>query len=180
MGILTGLLKGIFVWIKDIVIAIIIAALVIQFIKPTIVKESSMEPTLYANNYLFLSKQAYTLFSEPKRGDIVVFHTDLTTADGKEKLLIKRVIGLPGDEVAISEGQVYINGEAIEEPYLKDGFTPGYVEPVVVPEDSLFVMGDNRVVSIDSRSETVGCVKISEIVGKAVLRLYPFDQIRTF
>ncbi|MCR5481264.1 MAG: signal peptidase I [Clostridia bacterium] len=166
-------------WVKDIVIAIIIAVLVMQFIKPTIVKESSMEPTLYANNYLFLSKQSYT-FSEPERGDIVVFHTSLTTADGKEKLLIKRVIGLPGDEISISEGQVYINGEAINEPYIKDGFTPGYVEPLVVPEDSLFVMGDNRVVSIDSRSETVGCIKISAIVGKAFLRLYPFDQICTF
>ena len=94
-------------WIKDILIAIVIAVVVIQFIKPTIVKESSMEPNFYENDYLFVSKQSYR-FSEPKRGDVVVFHSSLVQENGDEKLLIKRVIGLPGETIDISDGKVYI------------------------------------------------------------------------
>lgn len=163
-------------WIKDILIACIIAFVIMQFIKPTIVKESSMQPTLYANNYIFLSKQAYT-FGEPERGDIIVFHTNLTTPDGQEKLLIKRVIGLPGDVVTIAEGKVYINEEELTEPYIMEQGTAGYVDHLKIPDDSLFVMGDNRRVSIDSRTDTVGCVKIDQVVGKAFFRLYPFNEI---
>ena len=164
-------------WIRDIAIAIVIAVLILQFIKPTIVKESSMEPTLYENHYIFLSKQAYTLFGDPERGDIVVFHSDLTRADGAEKLLIKRVVGLPGDVISIVDGKVYINGEEYEEPYIKDGYTNGYIEGLVVPSGYLFCMGDNRLVSIDSRDDRVGCIEESRIVGKAVFRLAPFSLI---
>lgn len=163
-------------WIKDILIACVIAIVIMQFIKPTIVKESSMQPTLYANNYIFLSKQAYR-FGDPAQGDIVVFHTSLTTIEGKEKLLIKRVIGLPGDVITIAEGDVYVNDQLLQEPYIAEGGTPGAVDELTVPAGELFVMGDNRGVSIDSRSESVGCVPIEEVVGKAFFRLYPFNQI---
>ena len=163
-------------WIKDIVIAAVIALLVMTFIKPTIVKESSMEPTLYANNYLFLSKQTYR-FSEPKQGDIVVFHTDLTTNDGQEKLLIKRIIALPGDVITISGGNVYVNAILLDEPYILGTDTSGYVEDLEIPDGMVFAMGDNRAVSIDSRDDRVGCVPIDLIVGKAFLRLYPFNKI---
>ena len=74
--------------IKDVVIAAIIAIIVIQFIRPTVVKESSMEATLFENNYIFLNKQAYT-FGEPKRGDIIVFHSSLTREDGSEELFLR-------------------------------------------------------------------------------------------
>ena len=84
-------------WIKDILIAIVVAFLVLQFIKPTIVQEHSMENTLVANDYLFISKQSYRLFGDPQRGDIIVFHSSLTTSDGSEKLLVKRIIAIPGD-----------------------------------------------------------------------------------
>ena len=164
-------------WIRDILIAVVIAVLVLQFIKPTIVKESSMQPTLYENNYIFLSKQSYSLFGEPERGDIVVFHTDLKTEDGKEKMLIKRVIGLPGDVISVKEGQVFINGQLQHEDYIFENETSGYVDELLVPEDHLFVMGDNRRVSMDSRYEEIGCIAIDEIIGKAVVRLYPFDEI---
>lgn len=164
-------------WIRDILIAVVIAVLILQFIKPTIVKESSMEPTLYENHYIFLSKQAYTLFGEPKRGDIVVFHSGLTALNGGEKLLIKRVIGLPGDTIAIMDGKVYLNGEVYKEAYIKDGTTNGYIEPYTVPEGQLFCMGDNRLVSVDSRDYRVGCVDIDSIVGKAVFRLAPLKLI---
>jgi len=163
-------------WIKDIIIAGLIAVLIMTFIKPTIVKESSMQPTLYANNYIFLSKQSYR-FGEPKAGDIIVFHTDLTTQDGHEKLLIKRIIALPGDIITIAEGKVYVNNIAIVEPYTSDDETAGYIDRLVVPEGELFVMGDNRGVSIDSRDSRVGCVPIKMVVGKAFFRLYPFSGI---
>lgn len=163
-------------WIRDILLAVIIAVIILQFIKPTIVKESSMEPTLYSNNYLFLSKQAYT-FGEPQRGDIIVFHSGLTTGNGFEKLLIKRVVGLPGDVISIIDGQVFINGEIYEEPYIKDGYTTGYIEDKVIPEGELFCMGDNRVVSMDCRDERIGNVPIDQVVGKAIFRLYPFSLI---
>ncbi|MBO4990764.1 MAG: signal peptidase I [Firmicutes bacterium] len=167
-------------WIKDIGVALVVGLLLIQFIKPTIVKEHSMEPTLQENNYIFLSRQAYTLFGEPERGDIVVFHTDLRTVDGKEKSLVKRIIGLPGETVSITGGVVYINGEPLEEDYTLDGYTNTELEEVVVPEGELFCMGDNRQNSIDSRDSSVGCVPIDQIIGKAVLRLYPFNEITLF
>jgi len=163
-------------WIKDLLIAALIALLIMTFIKPTIVKESSMQPTLYANNYIFLSKQSYKI-SEPKRGDIVVFHSDLTTDDGREKFLIKRIIGLPGETVTIAEGQVYIDDQLLSEPYINDDVTPGYIENFVVPEGEVFVLGDNRVASRDSRDGSIGCVQMDLIVGKAFFRLYPFNMI---
>ncbi len=163
-------------WIRDIAIAVIIAVLILQFVKPTIVKESSMEPTFYENHYVFLSRQAYNLFGDPERGDIVVFDSDLPLDENTTKKLIKRIIGLPGDHVVVKDGCVYINEELLSEPYIKDGVTNGSVD-LVVPEGQLFCMGDNRLVSLDSRDERVGCVNQDRIVGKAVFRLYPFKLI---
>lgn len=166
-------------FVKELIIAIIIAFLIMQVIKPTIVKESSMEPTLYENNYLLLNRQAYR-FGEPHKGDIIVFHSELKTAGGKEKLLIKRVIGLPGDVVTVANGKVYINGKKLQEDYIKDGTTDGMVVDFKVPKGELFVMGDNRLVSVDSRTPAVGTVKLDRVLGKAFLRLYPINKIRTF
>lgn len=163
-------------WIKDILVAVIVAVIIMQFIKPTIVKETSMQPTLFENNYIFLSKQAY-LFGDPQKGDIIVFHTDLKTQTGKEKLLIKRIIGLPGDTINITDGEVTVNGELLDESYILEPYTSGWVDDLVVPDDSLFVMGDNRQNSADSRDPSVGNVKIDDIVGKAAFRLYPFSDI---
>ncbi|MGF6376475.1 signal peptidase I [Clostridiales Family XIII bacterium PM5-7] len=162
-------------WIKDIIIAVVIAVIVIQFIKPTIVKESSMEPNFYANDYVFVSKQSYT-FSEPERGDVVVFHSELKQENGDEKLLIKRVIGVAGDTIDVKDDKVYLNGVELEEDYTKEEQTTGEVEGLVVPEGQVFCMGDNRRVSIDSRYPEVGCVEIDEIVGKVVLRIWPFSE----
>ena len=152
-------------WIKDIGIAVIIGILLLQVIKPTIVKEHSMEPTLHSNDYIFLSKQAYR-FGTPEYGDIIVFHTDLTREDGKEKLLIKRIVALGGDTVSITGGVVYL-----------DGYTATEMEEITVPEGHAFVMGDNRQNSIDSRDPRVGFLDLDEVVGKAVFRLYPFRDI---
>jgi signal peptidase I len=163
-------------WIKDILIAVIVAVIILQFIKPTFVRETSMMPTLQEYNFLFLSKQSYH-FGEPKHDDIIVFHTKLKTQTGDEKMLIKRVIGLPGDTITIEDGKVYIDGKEQDQSFTLDGYTSGYVKDLVVPDGELFVMGDNRQNSIDSRDPNVGFVKIDDVYGKAVFRLYPFNEI---
>lgn len=162
-------------WIRDILIAIVVAIIIMQFIKPTIVKEHSMEPTLYENNYIFLSKQAY-LFGDVKQSDIVVFHTDMETSEGKEKLLIKRVIGVPGDVISVKDGVVTRNGKILQESYILENYTTGTVNEVEVPEGHIFVMGDNRQNSMDSRDERVGFIEIDDIVGRAFFRIYPFGD----
>jgi signal peptidase I len=159
--------------IRDIVIVILVAVCIIMLVKPIIVKKTSMEPTLYENDYLMVSKQAYTIFGEPERGDIVVFpHVEGNVTE----LYIKRVIGLPGESVTITNGLVYINGEPLTEEYTKDGVTFGEVTDYLVPSGKVYVLGDNREVSVDSRSEAVGCVDIDEITGKALLRVFPFGK----
>lgn len=162
--------------IRDIVIALVIVIAITLVIKPTIVKENSMQPTLYANNYLLVNKQAYR-FGDEKRGDIIVFQSELEDEDGNQKLLIKRIIGLAGDIISIKDGKVFLNGEELKEDYIKEEETPGDIKDYKVPEGQLFVMGDNRRVSIDSRDPDVGCVKEDTVMGKAFVRLYPFSEI---
>lgn len=173
-------------WGRDIIIALLIALCISLLIKPTIVKESSMEPNFNSNDYIFLSRIAYKFGGEPKRGDVIVFRTDsehLLDVKGRHKLLIKRVIGLPGDRIKIADGEVYVNGELDDQSYTKDGDTwvedrgDDEVLELTVPEGQLFCMGDNREVSIDSRSDDVGCVHEDTIVGKAIFRLLPLSAI---
>ena len=165
--------------IKDILIALAIVVVITLIIKPTIVKESSMEPTLYENNYLLVNKLAYIRTDHPDYGDIIVFKSHIQRDDGKgEKLLIKRVIAVENDVIDIRDGVVYRNGEALDESYTKDGYTNGDISNYQVPEDEVFVMGDNREVSLDSRSSDVGTVSEDSIVGKAFIRLYPFNKIK--
>lgn len=163
-------------WIKDIAIALLIAFVITQFVKPTIVKQSSMEPNFHDKDYLFVSKQAYK-FKEPQRGDVVVFDSSLTDADGNDKLLIKRIIGMPGEELDIIDEKVYIDGVMLEETYTADGTTYGAIEDLVIPEGQYFCMGDNRDVSIDSRDPAVGCVDEEQLVGRVFFRLFPFSGI---
>ena len=165
--------------LKDILIAVILASIILFFIRPTVVKQTSMQPTFNPNDYVILYKRAYSK-KMPKRGDVIVFESSILDQNGKDKLLIKRVIGLPGDIITIKDDKLYINGNIYEEDYLKDGITPGLVDNLKVPDGEFFVMGDNRVVSLDSRSEEVGTIKKSRIRGKAVIRLFPFNKIKTF
>ena len=173
-------MKAIWEWVKEIIVAVIIASVLLAFIKPIIIRQSSMEPTFYNGDYVFISKQAYNLFGDPERGDVVVFHTGMQTDDGEDKNLIKRIIGLPGDTVEIIEGYVYLNGQLLDEPYINEQGVSGEMEAVTVAEGELFCMGDNRRVSLDSRDAAVGCVDQDEILGKVFIRLYPFSEISTF
>lgn len=167
--------------IKDVIVALIIVGAITVVIKPTIVKESSMEPTLYENNYLIVNKLAYFRKDHPKYGDIVVFRSDIDRDDGPgKKLLIKRVIGMEGDVITIKDGKVYRNGEVLDEPYVNGQQTQDDdidVDNEVIGTNQMFVMGDNRDVSRDSRSKLVGQVGEDQLVGKAIIRLYPFNQI---
>ncbi|MCI8648444.1 MAG: signal peptidase I [Firmicutes bacterium] len=165
-------------WIRDIAIVSAVVMAATLTIKPTVVKANSMQPTLYANNYLLVNKQAYR-FGEEKRGDIIVFQSELKDKKGKDKLLIKRIIGLPGDTIRIKDGAVFLNGERLTEDYIMEVETPGNLADYTVPEGKLFVMGDNRRVSIDSRSPEVGCIDEDTVMGKAFVRLYPFREIGT-
>lgn len=160
--------------IKDILIALAIVLIVMTCIKPTIVNGESMENTLFDGHYLIVNKLAYKI-GEPERGDIIV----LKSHDPDHKLWIKRVIGVSGDEISFGGencGDLYRNGELVSESYIKeDMVNDPDQEPCTVPEGAVYVMGDNRNHSHDSRD--VGCVQDKDIVGKAVLRLYPFDRI---
>lgn len=173
-------MKNVLSWIRDIVIAIIIAAIILAFFKPIIVQQESMQPNFYSGDYVITSRQSYRLFGQPERGDVIVFKSGLYDENGKQKNLIKRIVGLPGDTVEIKAGDVYINGELLQEEYVAEQGLSGEMDAVIVPEGRLFVMGDNRRVSEDSRSARVGTIDMESIVGKVVIRLYPFSEIKVF
>lgn len=170
----------------DLVIAVILASIVLSFIRPTVVRQTSMENTLHNNDYMIMYKRAYANH-DPERGDIVIFQSSLPEDDsGRDKLLIKRVIGLPGDEISIIDSRLYINGEFYKEDYLKDeDYTPAIDIPldgesIKVPEGMLFAMGDNRGGSVDSRDASVGLVSMDQVRGKVILRLFPLSKIQRF
>ena len=167
-------------WIRDIIIALLIAGTILLFFKPIVVKQESMQPTFYSNDYVIVSRQAYNLFGDVERGDVIVFKSDLVDENGEQKHLIKRVTAVGGDTIEIRDGYVYLNGEMLDEPYVAEEGISGEMGSVTVEEGKMFVMGDNRRVSQDSRSPELGQVEESSIVGKVVLRIYPFDSIETF
>ncbi len=166
--------KEIFEWVKTIVVSVIIALLITTFVaRPTLVKQESMYPTLLPNDYLILDKLSYR-FHKPKRGDIIVFRTGLKTEEGEDKNLIKRVIAVEGDEIVVKEGKTYLNGQELEEDYVKEDYIRGDIN-MVIPKDKVFVMGDNRDVSYDSRD--IGPIEANHIRGKILVRLFPFNKI---
>jgi signal peptidase I len=153
-----------------IVPAIVIAVLIHLFLaQATRVYGQSMEPNLHTNQRLVIEKLTYH-FHGPRRGDVVVLHDP----GGSPELLIKRVIGLPGERVTIADGRVFIDGVALDEPYLSQP-TQGGGRSWVVPPLSVFVMGDNRAASRDSR--IFGPIKLDEIVGRALFRYWPLDEV---
>jgi signal peptidase I len=167
--------KNLWLWIRDMAIAVVLVIVVMQIVNPTVVRGHSMENTLYPDDYLFFSKQAYNLGGTPERGDIVVFHSTLEDENGTTKNLIKRVIAVEGDTVDIRDGVVFVNDKSIEESYTKDDYTAGRMPGITVPEGNLFLLGDNRQSSKDSRDPSVGFVSEDNLIGKAVFRIFPFS-----
>lgn len=125
---------------------------------------SSMLPTLKNGEYVLVNRLAYKMGGLPAYGDIIVFTSPVADQD-----LIKRVIGLPGDQVKIADGQVYVNGQALVEPYI--AAAPMYQGEWNVPQGSLFVLGDNRNDSSDSHAW--GLLPIENVIGKAILIYWP-------
>lgn len=163
-------------WAKTILIPIIIAILILQVVRPTLVQQHSMLPTVEPNDYLIVYKLAYKI-GEPKDGDIIVFHSELKDASDNDKYLIKRIIAVGGETIEIKDGAVYVDGVQQYEPFINGDYTPGDVEAQEVPEGYLFVMGDNRGNSTDSRDPRVGFVDEDQVMGKVVVRLFPFNKI---
>lgn len=160
-------------WLRAISLALTVGIVLSLTIRPTLVSGNSMAPTLYDRNYLIIDKMSYR-FVQPERGDIIVFKTELKTADGSPKDLIKRVVAVPGDILTISDGAVYINNQQLEEGYILEDYTEGDMT-LTIPDDKFFVLGDNRTVSMDSRSEAVGLVTRESIRGKILIRVLPIN-----
>ena len=152
----------------------IIIVLVVIFIKvfvvtPIRVNGPSMLPKKNKKDIMILNKTAY-YFSEPKRFDIVVINT-------KDNYIIKRIIGLPGEEIEYKDNVLYVNGEEVEEPVeglQTDDFTSEELGSKKVPENSYLVLGDNRPESYDSRS--IGFIQKNQILGRTTLTIFPFNR----
>lgn len=165
-------------WIKIIITAIIIVGAVSIFVQPVLVDGSSMFPTLKGKDYLIVNKLMYKL-DKPEREDIIVAKSKLLDENNKNKKIVKRIIGLPNEHIVIEDGYLYINDKKLEEEYLNDFHTIGNVD-IIVPNNEIFVLGDNRSNSMDSRDSSVGTIKISDIVGKVVIRILPINKVTVF
>ena len=173
-----------FEWVKAIIIAVLLAAVIRYFLfAPIVVDGLSMMPTLHDQNRMIVNKFSYKI-GEPERFDIVVFHAP----DGRD--YIKRVIGLPGDRIEYKNDVLYINGKAYNEPYLEKykkrlngGTLTGAftlketaVGSDTVPKDCLFVMGDNRRKSEDSRR--IGAIPMEKVIGTTNVIYYPVKEMK--
>ena len=198
--------KEVLEWIYCIVIAIALALLIRYFVgTPTVVKQTSMFPTLKQNERLILNRLSRTFNEIPERGDIITFEApSKTSATGVEAIYdkeidgwfekftyyvlevnkmsyIKRVIALPGEHVEIKDGKIYINGEALQEDYLQENVVTEaksqYLTDFTVPEGYIFAVGDNREYSSDCRQ--FGCIPIEKIESKVWIRFWPLNVFGT-
>lgn len=190
------ILKEIRSWIIIFVMALFISALInSQLFTMATVKEISMQNTLYENHKLVVNRLSYK-YKTPKNGDIIIFYRNreigsftqefirsirhiipfIKPKEDTRDRLVKRVIGIPGDVVDIKDGYVYLNGEPIDEPYVK-GITHNRIFelPVTIGENQLFVLGDNRENSLDSRD--FGLIDFSHVEGKVSFRIFPFNKL---
>ena len=163
--------RTLFSTINSLIVVAAVAVLVSMLFLPVLrVTGTSMTPTMMNNELVICSK-----WSNYKKGDIIAFYYN-------NKILLKRVIGLPGDWIDIREdGTVYLNDQKLEEPYVDEkAFGECDIKlPYQVPESKIFVMGDHRSTSIDSRSTSVGCVAEEYIIGRVIFRIWPWERIGT-
>ena len=200
--------KEILEWVYCIIIALVLAMLFRYFIgTPTIVKQVSMYPTLVQDERLWLNRWSRTTKTLPERGDIITFEepAKITYTDSEidesnpvaqyndrtgfdwfihnfleigKRSYIKRVIALPGEHVEIKDGNVYIDGEELDEPYLQDGIVTDIIgtgfDDFIVPENCVFAMGDNRNHSTDCRA--FGCIPLEKIESTVAIRIWPLNK----
>ena len=171
----TSVGKELFQWVLVIIGAVILAFLIDTFVIVNAqIPSGSMENTIMTGDRVFGNRLAYK-FSDPKRFDIIIFKHP----EDESQLFIKRIIGLPGETVEIHDGNIYINGSdtPLEDVDIKEPME-GSFGPYTVPEGCYFVMGDNRNNSRDSRYWENTFVSEDEILGKAVLRYWPLNEIK--
>ncbi len=155
-------------WIRPLLSAVVLALLIIVFIGQSFrVDGASMENTLYHGERVMVDKLTYR-FRQPKRGEIIVLNVPGSR-------FIKRVIAVGGDVIQERNGIVFVNGSPVDEPYV-DNKTNMSWGPILVPEDHVWVMGDNRPRSDDSRG-TVGFLPVKNIVGRAIFRYWPATRV---
>lgn len=160
-------------WVVSILIAVVLAFFIRYFIVELYMVEGpSMRPTLVNSERLVVNKFIYR-FKQPERGEILVFKYPRD----QSRDFIKRVIAIPGDTIEVKEGRVFVNGQLLNETYILER-TKGSYPLSTVPEGHVFVMGDNRNNSEDSRFKDVGFVPYTLIKGKAVIVFWPLDHIK--
>ena len=170
----TSIWKEIISTILYVMVVVGLTFLVVEYVgQRTYVNGSSMNDTLQDGDNLLVDKISYR-FKDPERFDIIVFPYQ----HEEETFYIKRIIGLPGETVQVIGGEVYIDGERLEESYGKEMmYSAGVAEtPIELGKDEYFVLGDNRNNSRDSRDPSVGNIKEDQIVGKAFIRIWPFEK----
>lgn len=164
-------------WVVYILIVVCATYLIVTYVgQRTKVSGDSMLNTLHDGDNLIVDKISYR-FREPKRFEIIVFPYRYA----EDTYYIKRIIGLPGETVQIIDGYVYINGEKLDENYGREVIDEDKYglaeEPITLGEDEYFVLGDNRNHSSDSREPNVGVLKSEELIGRAWIRIWPFESI---
>lgn len=176
MDVVKRAVAAIFDFLQSIVVVMAILVMVYLFgISPQEISGQSMFPTFENGEYILTNKIEYKL-NEPQHGDIIVFKSP----GNKEVDFIKRIIGVPGDRVALRNGKYYLNGKTLDEVYLPSGvytFAGSFLREngeITVPPGQYFVSGDNRPHSLDSRE--FGTIAKGDIIGKALLRYWPFDR----
>lgn len=186
-------------WLVSLAVSMFVALFIVSNIATaTQVKEQSMEPTFQSNDRVFVYKLGYML-SEPNRGDVVILNKNSVkkgifvnminelqelsnsinyrlNRSTEKNILIKRVVAIPGDKILIKDGNVYLNGDLLQEDYVNgETHTVAFgLDETVVPEGQVFVMGDNRGNSLDSRN--LGFISLSQVQGKVVYRFFPFNK----
>jgi len=165
-------------WVRfllDVMETVLLAAilfLVINAISARVrVEGHSMDQTLQDGEFVLVNRLAYR-FGQAERGDIIVFHHP---TDQNQEDLIKRIIGLPGDDVRVADGGVYVNGTRLKESYISPDRAPAYTDEQVVPAGELYVLGDNRNNSSDSHQW--GFVPMKDVIGRAIIIYWPLERM---
>ncbi|MFS1513222.1 signal peptidase I [Chengkuizengella sp. SCS-71B] len=167
-------------WVKSILIAVALVVIIRSFLfTPTVVSGQSMQPSFFNNDKLIVNKILYTI-REPERGEVIIFKAN------QEQDFIKRVIALPGETVEVKGDEVFVNGERLDEPYIKEEIEKAKQNgrsynnldfpKAVVPKGTVFVMGDNRPNSQDSRS-LIGFISYEQVIGRADLVIWPLQDL---